>query len=598
MRVFRFVFIGIVFLSSSISFAIERDEMQTHVGLLESVFSTSYAPLEWKKRHFNWDLQSKISSLRSQIDQRDEYTVDDFRNELRGFIMSTKDYHVAIRFFSTEAATLPLTIKSAQGRYFIAYIDREKASETAFPFQVGDELVKFDGQPVEDVIQMILTKSQMDNVPSTDRAIAELILTSRGGQRGYKVPKGLATLTIRPKGSEELKNWQLAWDYTPEIPQSLVNISDGLWREPINEQPTERLLETETPVRSTLPTELAEIELQAVKNNVLAKANMSANAFLDGLLAESNDEKPRPYQVGSKVSYLPPLGKVIWKNDSKKLFQAYIYQNEQGKLIGFLRIASYMPPGGNADNAVAELAEIISKFEELTDGLVIDEQNNPGGSVFYLYTLASMMSDQPLQVPRHRVAINQESIVQAITMLKQLENVSNDEEATKALGKTISGYPVNYQVIAQIRAYYNWMIEEWKQGKTLTDYNFFFAVDQITPYAKHYTKPVLVLTDELCFSGGDFFPTILQDNKVATIMGRRTAGAGGAVQTTVYPNQLGLQLFTYTFTLAERVDGNPIENLGVTPDVPYELTLEDRQNNYTDYVKAINEQMQKMVGAE
>ena len=71
-------------------------------------------------------------------------------------------------------------------------------------------------------------------------------------------------------------------------------------------------------------------------------------------------------------------------------------------------------------------------------------------------------------------------------------------------------------------------------------------------------------------------------------MGSRTAGAGGYVKEIKIPNSVGVKAFRTTASIAERLSGNPIENLGVTPDVTYEHTVDDLQSNYAPYVKAIN----------
>ncbi len=95
-----------------------------------------------------------------------------------------------------------------------------------------------------------------------------------------------------------------------------------------------------------------------------------------------------------------------------------------------------------------------------------------------------------------------------------------------------------------------------------------------------------MLTNALDFSGGDFFPAIMQDNRRATILGVRTAGAGGIVKS--FPiGQFGVGEVGATSSLAQRPNGRPIENLGVTPDIPYELTARDLRTGFAEYRYAI-----------
>ena len=108
----------------------------------------------------------------------------------------------------------------------------------------------------------------------------------------------------------------------------------------------------------------------------------------------------------------------------------------------------------------------------------------------------------------------------------------------------------------------------------------------------------MLLTDPLNFSGGDFFPAILQDSKRVTILGSKTAGAGGYVKAARIPNRLGVSDFTYTGSIALRVDQNPIENLGVTPDIPYSISKKDYQDDYSDYKKKILKTIHEMIETE
>jgi C-terminal processing protease CtpA/Prc len=176
--------------------------------------------------------------------------------------------------------------------------------------------------------------------------------------------------------------------------------------------------------------------------------------------------------------------------------------------------------------------------------------------------------------------------------------VKTDKQAQEVLGKTSAGYPVDMQFFQNMCDYSQFIVDQWNQGKTLTDATHLDGVDQIQPSkVASYTKPILLLINELDFSGGDFFPAIMQDNKRATLFGTRTAGAGGFVRDVQFPNRLGISGFSMTGSIAERADHQPIENLGVRADVQYQPTAADMQGGFQDYVKAVNAAMSKLLDA-
>jgi hypothetical protein len=198
-----------------------------------------------------------------------------------------------------------------------------------------------------------------------------------------------------------------------------------------------------------------------------------------------------------------------------------------------------------------------------------------------------MLTDQPLQTPLHRMSITQAEVLEARNLINELKNIKNDDDARK-LSIDMHGYPVSYELIQFILSYSHMIVSEWQAGHTLTKPYWISGINHINPNRTHYTHPILLLTNHLDFSGGDFFPTILKDNQRVTILGTRTAGAGGYVVNLNIPNNLGIDYFGVTESLAERVNGNPIENLGITPDIIYEMTPTDYQSNFAPYVTKIN----------
>jgi hypothetical protein len=237
---------------------------------------------------------------------------------------------------------------------------------------------------------------------------------------------------------------------------------------------------------------------------------------------------------------------------------------------------------------VDEFAKIISFFQERSDALVIDQLNNYGGFHFLVLGLASMLTNKPLQLPNYRQQLTQEDIAMAVQELELFSQIKNDKEATHLLGPSLFGIPVTYQLVQFFINYYEFILSEWEAGRILTD-PYPLVLNKLNPHPKvNYTKPILILINHLDFSGGDLLPAILQDNHIATLFGSRTAGAGGTLNKAAFPNCCGISYFTYTSSIAERGNKNPIENLGVIPDIPYTITVEDLRCDYENYGKEVN----------
>jgi len=523
-------------------------EFKDNLTFIKSIYQTMYAPASWKAKYSDWSLGQEFAKAMQAAQSLPQLSLLDTRKILKNFIYSMKDYHVSISFESTEKATLPLTIKGANQKFFIVDIDRTKLSEDSFPFHEGDELVTFGEQTAEAAIASVQSE-RISNVDVTDRGLAEQILTRRSASRGYAVPQGPITLGIRPKGSDKIRTIQLIWDYSPEKIQG------------------QHLKSTVRPQTSRLPVMSADVEL-----------------------GESS------YDLGARKSFIPALGTKVMETSQDNPFHAYIFKTEDRKLIGYVRIPSYTPENSLA--AVDAFSKIITQFEVATDALVIDQVNNPGGSVFYLYALVSMLSPEPLITPRHEMAINQTDIASALRFLGAMKEIKNDETAKKILGDTLDGFPVSYQVAGFMKNYLQFLVDEWNAGRSITRPYWIEGVDHINPNPIHYSKPILLLTNALDFSGGDFFPAILQDNHRVTILGTRTSGAGGYVNDVAYPNRLGIARFRITGSIAKRVSDNPIENLGVQPDIEYSLSETDLTQNYSEYVKAIRTAVSSLLKSE
>lgn len=530
------------FLALSIPPQATKEMMLEQLDTVKNIFEAKYAPHEWRQNTHGWDLSAELLAAKQKIIDQENPSTKDFQRILSGFLRSTKDHHVRVLFYGTESAKLPFSICGVDGRYFITYIDQDLMPSDIYPIEVGDELLELDGREVYKIIKDLKRKQFLSDT-ATDTATAEHLLVSREARHGEEVPHGPAMITVQSRDTRRISVYQIFWDYFPEFvkgPRPVAALTDndeGLMANPWYglDEPYQTVLRAE------------------------------------------------PREIGSKQSFLPPLGDIIWESEDSP-FQAYIAVDSTGHRIGFIRIPSY-----DADEEeAAAFAEIIARFEKETDLLVIDQLNNSGGIDLYAYALLSMLTDRPLKTPRHRVSLAQDNLLTAYSTLASLQ-VRNTEEVQNLLGKTICGYPISSQFIEFTLAYQRFIVDQWGKGKLLTDPTYLRGVDRINPHpTARYRKPIVVLVNSLCFSAADLFPAILQDNHRAILFGETTAGAGGGVRRVQFPNRLGIKWISYTSTIAERSGSRPIEGAGVAPDVLHVLTQRDLQYNYIDYMRALH----------
>lgn len=548
--------------------------MQSQLDAFDGLFKTQYAPLEWKESYLQWSLDEEITVAKQQVTAIENITVKDFQRIVKKLFNALNDYHVSILFYSTEDAMLPLSFKQIDGRFYVAAIDRKYLSLDLYPIQAGDEVIAIDCKPMDIVFHEFALSEGRGRQTATDLAIAERFFHRRFGKKGDRIPHGKIKITIRHQNTLKEQTYTLFWInnaelYTNNIPAR--QMAKGLRAS--SKDPIDRM-----------------------KSNPLTQAEMLSPLAQYCTPSGFNDPF---HEMGERKSFVPSLGRIIWQSQEESHFYSYIFKTEDGHPVGYVRIPTYVhKDNAEYDEAAIEFAELMHFLNTRTDALVIDQVNNPGGRVLYKYALLSALTDRPLLVPKQKMSLSQKDIYSAMQLAesakKQMhENLMNKEEKSIAL---LSGYPADTQFCLGAIEYYNKVYADWLEQRSLSRPIELMGIESImpSPYG-HYDLPILVLINELDFSCADFFPAVLQDNRRALLFGTKTAGAGGYVLEASFPNPFGIQSFRYTGSIAERMDGNPIENLGVTPDIPYALTPEDIRNGCEGYRNGVLKAVMELV---
>nr|WP_166155923.1 protease-like activity factor CPAF [Neochlamydia sp. AcF84]NGY95102.1 hypothetical protein [Neochlamydia sp. AcF84] len=532
-----------------------QSQMIANLEAIKHEFEISYAPFEWKKKCLNWNLDQEVEKAKEKILSSPSLSNKHYHQIIRDLFNSVQDLHTRAEFYATEYAFLPFCVQGVQDHYFVVWVDNLWAKKEQINLQVGDEILSFDGRPVKEVVEEIRLSAFGASRNKTYQHLSEWQLTLRKAVRLQDVPQGPIEIVSRKPDSQQVHSFVVNWEYTPEEIKNNYSLSM-----PLN---LDREDEDKPPFFH--------------QEHILP--------FYASLADHSPCLADKAELLGAKINFFPALGPVLWKADSP-IFDAYIYSLKNNKNIGYLRIPDFQ---GNAYQ-VGQFQQIITKMESCTDALIVDVMNNPGGFTFYMYALASMLTSKPLTNLKEHFSITQENVYYAVQDASSLKDIVNDHDATQVLGTHIHGYTVDRQLACYLFKYAKYIQDQFKQGKYFTDLYPVNGIKTIYPHpTTQYTKPLFVLTNSLSMSCAEFLPALLQGNERAIILGEQTAGAGGSIIRRKYSNRFGIADLVFTQSLVYHYNEQPLENVGVKPDLTCLWTAEDYTKEFAGFIDVVNE---------
>lgn len=531
MRVFKLI--PIVFAITPCFGQLTLDQKMSDFMNIVGVYDKNYGPYDWKKEAFGYDLlniASWVDKIRATKDDLD------FAEVLVSYIASLNDAHDLYELPSNFVARLNFGVDIYDNKLLVDTINRQRLPAVEFPFQLGYELVSIDGQDSQKMLDGLLQYEVAANPRSTRRLAASL-------------------LTVRP---------QVVMPHAANIPE----ISTVVFRRPDGSQESYRIPWS----KSGLPlTAIGKyITPSGAPNDTMGADPVDSDgppAYMQPLLKLWNCQLPDRGVVGFGsqfpifLSSMPDNFTLRLGRTAAEVFYSGIFQAGAYK-IGFIRIPNFAPVDPNT--ALALFQREIAFFEQNSDGLIVDVMRNPGGSVSYLNTLASLLFTSTWRSVPFQVRATSSWI----------EQISIAYEQAKAFGAPQS-------ILDLLQTLKNEILAANSSNRGLTDP---IPLDDVTidrPPAMDakgnmlgYDKPMLVLMDELTASGGDAFAATMQDNERALLFGMRTMGAGGNV---VDWEAGSYSLGTMRVTESLMIRKNPVstfeypsapyvENIGVYPD--------------------------------
>lgn len=520
----RLISAFVVLLLSTSLFArpLQTAQKLSDLNQLVGTIKSGYGPLKYKETHLGLNIDMLAREYAEKIAATK--TNGEFYYLLVRFVAEFQDSHFGASLPTTHKSKLNFTTDYVDGKVLIETIDRAKLSEEKFPFTKGDEIVSFNGKPVQEEIDLLIPYMGQGFKLSAQRK-ATMLLAQRPGAK-VPVQTGKVTLGIKSFKTRMVDSVELTWELSGK---------------PVDEY---------------------------VASN---KFMNSLNQLNYDQIKLPKDEIENTYRCsGTTRIKIPTDATMIMKEP----FVAYYHPTAKGN-IGYLRIPHYSPEDKNYELRFRQYEYAVSVLEKNTFGLIIDQDHNCGGSVSYLHQIVSLFAKTEFAPMQFELLANKESFLDF------------SKWVTEA-----NPYTIEAKEAEKVR---DLIYQAWTNGdsrlttKTSIDGNLVVAKNAVT-----YTKPILMLIDELSGSGGDAFPSILQGIGRAKLLGTRTMGAGGHVIELPLLNNSQI-LVRMTKSLFYRPDGIAVENNGATPDITYFPTQNDFVNEYQDYQNFYLNELFKML---
>ncbi len=509
----------------------KRSDFHQLINYIEN----SYGPKLYKEEQGIASLKTLVPKYEEMIVQSE--TDDQFYHRMTQFVTEFKDGHFGIRApYDYMQYSEALNTDLIEGKVIISKIEEDKLPESLKGrLQVGDEIVSVNGTSTQEVLDELQTYVASGMANSARRVAAWTLLARRTGRMpGFE--GGKVEFEVR-KGDSKIKE-TLSMELQ-EKGSKLPNVEiQGL---------------TDGRVRG--------------ESFFADVANLSTEIMLDVVPTPVLD---RSFICSGGTRIEKPEGATVIM---EKPFVAYYWATDKGN-IGYLRVPHYSPRPESEDEKKLSPSELhdfrfeqyeyaVSELEKNTVGLIIDQDHNCGGNVTWLEQFLGLFMNEPYKPQQFRFRASREEYVDWSSNLKESEYAKH----------TLS-YQWWENVVELVK-------KHWLAGDFLTDFSA-FAPDLYKPNRITYTKPIIVLIDELSGSGGDAFPGLIQGYGRAKLLGTTTSGLGGHV---VPMPALTFSRMTISMTksLFYRPDGTPIENNGAVPDIDYVMTVDDVKYGYRAY---------------
>ena len=526
-------------------------DRQLMVDQAIALLDDAYVHLELKRAMHAVEPIQRLRLLRRQLGQADGAEMSDlnFHREMTSIFTSLRDLHTNYLLpepYRDSTAFLPFLVEEyyegEERRYIVTRV-LESFEHPTFVPEV--EVLHWNGAPVE-------------------RAVEANAQAQAGSNKAAALARGLDALTIRPlvRSLPPDEDWV---DVTYRGLDGVVRENRFDWL--VWAPPSSASIDPDSHADIAGAAALG-LDLQTDAVNQAKKVLYAREAFR---LEQAVEESAEPEAVGEQDE----------PTSMPTVFRARDLDTGSGR-FAYVRIFTFNVP--DADTFVAEFSRLVSELS--SDGLIVDVRGNGGGLIYAAERVLQVLTPRPIRP----------SPAQFITtplMLDLCERHSPSPlDPSFDLGPWI---PSLSQAVSTGADY--------SQAVPITDPDSANRVGQV------YQGPVVLITDALCYSATDMFAAGFQDHGVGTILGiAEYTGAGGANVWThellrklmeaphprnpptpnpfrALPQGAGMRVSVRRTLRVGKLDGAPLEDLGVRRDERHYMTRDDVLRGNRDLIE-------------
>jgi C-terminal processing protease CtpA/Prc len=536
------------------------DDLKTIVEQAIIMLEESYVHLPLKIAMHAVNPLGRLRILRRRLDQTSSIKPDqelDFHEEMLDIFTSLRDLHTNYMLpkpFSDNFAILPFLVEScgkdSQRRFFVTQAGIPGWLKPLLPanfepglpatFKKGVEITYWNGVRIQHAVEINANKNA-------------------GSNSAASFANGLESMTIRPMllSLPPDEEWVVI-GYRTEDGRDLEYRQE--WLIVSKQQPKNVAIDA----NSARSGSKYKIGLDLTTDLV---RDMKQTLFAPESIIHVQQRLANAESVGSLITNAEGLDSIM-----PKVLRAKKISED----VGYIRIYTFDP--GKKVTPEQVFNEFVRLMLQLPKkGLIIDVRANGGGYIELAESLLQLLTP-------HEITPEPYQFISSPLTLEMARGTSDPD----------------------VKRWESSLSESVSTGSTFSRGFLLTTIDQANNLGQLYHGPVILVTDGLCYSATDLFAAGFQDHQIGPVLGvDPNTGAGGAnvweygdlrdhLVGTRYelknlPSNSNMRVAIRRNVRVGDRAGTPVEDLGIIPDILYDMSRRDLLEENVDLIKKASE---------